>query len=281
MGQIKNRENEMLPSENSVLFITLDSCRYDTFESAQAVSLRSVGQLHCAEAPSFFTYGSHAAMFVGFTPGIASVSSRFINPRFGRLFRLQRAGWPGLVEPGFEVEGCNIVDGFRNQGYLTFGTGAVGWFDPAAPAAATLTKGFDSFFFAGNRGAAAQVDWLSQALNVELGKVASPDVFAFLNVGETHVPYHFHGAPWSDQDNPCVSFQGVDRRADCQERQRLCLEYLDSVLAPLIERFRHATILVCADHGDCWGEDGLWGHGFAHAMTLTVPLLIRYKGQGY
>ncbi len=54
----------------SFLFITLDSCRYDTFRDAQAPNLKSIGPLHRAFAPATFTYASHAAMFVGFTPGI-------------------------------------------------------------------------------------------------------------------------------------------------------------------------------------------------------------------
>ena len=37
--------------------------------------------------------------------------------------------------------------------------------------------------------------------------------------------------------------------------------------------------IVCADHGDCWGEDGLWEHGISHPCTLTVPLLLRVRGQ--
>ncbi len=54
----------------SVLFVTLDSCRYDTFASARIPTLRAVAPLHRAQAPGHFTYGSHAAMFVGFTPSI-------------------------------------------------------------------------------------------------------------------------------------------------------------------------------------------------------------------
>jgi len=54
----------MKVNSDSVLFITLDSCRYDTFESATAPHLKAVAPLHRAKAPSHFTYGSHAAMFV-------------------------------------------------------------------------------------------------------------------------------------------------------------------------------------------------------------------------
>jgi len=37
--------------------------------------------------------------------------------------------------------------------------------------------------------------------------------------------------------------------------------------------------VLTADHGDCWGEDGLWEHGISHRRTLEVPLLMRVQGQ--
>ena len=40
----------------------------------------------------------------------------------------------------------------------------------------------------------------------------------------------------------------------------------------------NSTIIICADHGDCWGEDGLWEHGISHKYTLEVPLVMRIKG---
>lgn len=262
-------------SAASVLFITLDLCRFDTFVAANAVALKEVAPLHKAHAPSHFTYGSHAAMFIGFTPGVvAAQPARFLNPKFARLFRLARAGFAGYAEPGFAIDGRDIVHGFRNAGYSTIGTGAMGWFDPASSVSEGLISGFDDFFFAGRAGVKHQVHWVEETLARHAGR----DSFVFINVGETHVPYHFIGASWDSSDNPCVPFQVVDRRDECSERQRLCCEYADRALGPLLSRFRNATTIVCADHGDCWGEDGLWEHGVSHPMTLTVPLLIRYKG---
>ena len=46
----------------------------------------------------------------------------------------------------------------------------------------------------------------------------------------------------------------------------------------LLKLFSNSTILICSDHGDCWGEDGLWEHGISHEKTLTVPLILRSKG---
>ena len=63
-----------------------------------------------------------------------------------------------------------------------------------------------------------------------------------------------------------------------RRRQRACLEHVDSLLTPLLESFRDATTVLTADHGDCWGEDGLWEHGISHRRTLEVPLLMRVRG---
>ncbi|MFN3352094.1 MAG: hypothetical protein ACK4Z5_00685 [Brevundimonas sp.] len=120
-----------------------------------------------------------------------------------------------------------------------------------------------------------QVDWIEARLTEGGDRPA----FVFVNVGQTHVPYHLKGAPWSADDNPCVPFQTVDRSAECRMRQTACVEYVDGRVAGLPARFRDATTLICADHGDCWGEDGLWEHGISHEMTLTVPLVLRYRGR--
>ena len=53
--------------KEDVLLITLDSCRFDTFKRAHTIF--PIGPLHRAESPSYFTYGSHAAIWMSFTRG--------------------------------------------------------------------------------------------------------------------------------------------------------------------------------------------------------------------
>ncbi len=261
----------------SVLFVTLDSCRYDTFAEADVPAMRRVGPLHKAQAPSHFTFGSHAAMFAGFTPGVAAARAPLINPKFGKIFKLTGPAFPGKGGEGYALEGRTVIEGFKRLNYLTIGSGGVAWFDPTAPASQALIADFDEFYYAGNSySLRRQLAWIDRRLP---GRDRSP-IFLFLNIGETHVPYYCEGAPWPCDDNPCVPFQTVDRSVDCRVRQRGCLEFVDAALAPLLERFSSATIVLCADHGDCWGEDGLWEHGVSHPMTLTVPLLIRLRGVG-
>lgn len=267
----------------SVLLISLDSCRYDTFASARLRHLPAVGPLHRAEAPGHFTYASHAAMWVGFTPGVASSHRAWLNPKGGRVFRLGNAGYarPGS-DDAFSLEGASIVEGFGRRGYRTIGTGAVGWFNRDTPTGRLLTDAFDAFWFSG-------ATWrLQQQLAwIEAQLAATPPEqpqFVFLNVGETHVPYWHEGASWPQHPSPCLPFGGDPTRglrcsrSRSRRRQRSCLEWVDAQLGPLLQRFASGTVLVCADHGDCWGEDGLWEHGISHWATLTVPLLLRVRG---
>ena len=91
-------------------------------------------------------------------------------------------------------------------------------------------------------------------------------------------PITIKGLRGSEKDNPCLPYQTVDRQNDCRERQALCCEYIDQHIKHLLDQFNGATVLLCGDHGDCWGEDDLWEHGTSLPMTLTVPLVMRYKG---
>ena len=268
--------------KEDVLIITLDSCRYDTFkhlfDKNLIPNLKSVGQLYRAQAPSHFTYGSHASFWMGFTPGIANTRKPYLNPKAGKLFRMSHSGLPTNNQDCFTLIGKNIVDGFNNQNYTTIGTGAVEWFNPSTETGAVLGSDFKAFYFAENTWSLNnQLQWINKQL-----ELCSPKqkVFCFLNIGETHVPYWHEGASWERWPSPCVPFGGDS--CDAMEsafRQRSCLEWVDFELGPLLKRFEDSTILVCADHGDCWGEDGLWEHGISHAATLTVPLLLRVRGE--
>jgi len=270
MTKLKNRLLDK-QSPRSILFITLDSCRYDTFEQADIPHLKSVGPLYRAMAPGNFTYASHAAMFLGFTPGVPGRLEAYINPKFAKIFRMATGGIKGKAKEFAVLDGRNIVDGFRRMGYLTVGSAAVGWFDPSTETGAELSREFERFHYRGMPfSIKEQLSWL-------IGQIVSAEqpVFAFLNIGETHVPYCHEGAGWGWEYNPCVPFSKHNDAAMCRQRQAACLEFVDRQIEPLLRTFSDSTIMVCADHGDCWGEDGLWEHGIHHTKVFEVPFLYR------
>ncbi len=263
----------------SVLFLTLDSCRYDSFRDAHAPALKSIAPLHKAQAPSHFTYGSHASFWMGFTPGIQSKRKiPWLNPKSGKLFRMKNSAAPNHGTDAFELTGSNIIEGFRELGYYTLGTGAVGWFDQGTPTGSVLASPFDQFWYSGQTWKLrAQLSWLFS--EIKLQKTKRP-IFVFLNIGETHVPYWHEDADWEPWPSPCVPFGGNQcSRRESRRRQIACLEWVDSQLSPILDAFRPCTTIACADHGDCWGENGLWEHGISHPSTLTVPLLMRVRGE--
>jgi hypothetical protein len=261
-------------SVDHILFITLDSCRFDTFSNSYAPNLKAVAPYYKAQAPGYFTYGSHSSMFVGFTPGIAGSAQTFFDPKFGKLFKIVGVGYSGKGTEGYALSGKNIIEGFNNLGYKTIGTAAMMWFDPSTVTGSHLTDSFSKFFYSGPYFLSEQIKFVDDCL----AKASSP-TFTFMNIGETHVPYWHEGALWSPEDNPCRPYQLADRSQECRERQRASLEFIDRKIGDLLRRHMDGTIIICADHGDCWGEDGLWEHAFMHEMTTTVPLMIRYKGK--
>jgi len=257
----------------SILFVTLDSCRYDAFVEARAPNLKSLAPLHRTQSPSHFTYGAHAAFFMGFTPGDASRQEPYVNPKYGKIFRMEGGGHPGAAPPLFTLSGHNIIDGLKKIGYRAIGTGAVNWFNPQRPTGRVLSADFDAFAFTGGGpGLKRQIEWIDTMLaQVSAGTPA----FVFLNLAETHVPYYYEGAPWDPSYNPARAFGTNNDAAEARRRQVACVEWCDKALEPLLARFANDTVIVCADHGDCWGEDGLWEHGVSHEKTLEVPLLFR------
>lgn len=256
----------------SVLLVTLDSCRHDAFAAAKAPNMKAIGPLHRAQAPANFTYGSHASMFVGFTPGVPERAEPYVNPKFGRIFKLDMQGFAGMAEPHFALAGRSIVDGFRRKGYRALGSGAMSWFDPATEAGGLLIEDFDAFAYVARKGLATQLAWIEE----QIARAGDAPLFLFLNIGETHVPYWHEGADWDAGVNPCRPFRGeTNDAAECRRRQIACIEYVDRLLEPLLDAFADATTVLCADHGDCWGEDGLWEHGITHPKVMEVPLLLR------
>ena len=66
---------------------------------------------------------------MGFTPGVIGSAEPWLNPKAGKLFRMAFSGHPGQDgDQSFRLEGPNIIEGFRRQGYCTIGSGAVVYF---------------------------------------------------------------------------------------------------------------------------------------------------------
>ncbi len=99
--------------------------------------------------------------------------------------------------------------------------------------------------------------------------------FAFLNVFDAHGEYV---AP--------ADFRGRFPAATPRERDYLGnIAAIDAAIGDLLGRLRadgsldNTLLIITSDHGEQFGEKGIWGHGNALYMgEIHVPLLIRWPG---
>ena len=264
------------------IFITIDSLRWDTFQEANLPFLRSLGQWKKACTQATYTFPAHMSFFVGKLPQTTDQTDYYDavagrrNAASGQMVRqrqLYRLDNPDSPRPALmTLKGRNIVEGFKRQGYTTVGTGAVSWFNPLLPAGRYLSEFFDSFNFfegphhASHASARKQVDWALCTLD----GVTTP-WFLFVNFGETHHRFVYEGCSWYDDP-----FDYGDAN-ECKRKQRACLEYLDGQIRRLVQILPESDLIICSDHGEAFGEDGLWGHGFHHPVIMEVPMLIQLR----
>ncbi len=263
---------------NDQIFLVFDSLRWDLFRKAKTPYLKGLGRWKKAYTPGTYTLPAHASFFAGKLPQTEdktdyydSAALRFIKGKPKRNLQLWRLSNPEAPRPARTVlEGENIIEGFKNLGYKTIGTGAVNWFNPELPAGKILTSPFDHFaFFAGkntypHESAEPQIEFALDKLN----ELKSP-YFLFINFGETHHRFTYKGCPWSDTPNPYGDM------AECKRRQTRCIEYLDGKIRDLLAELKGYDLVICSDHGEAMGENGLWGHSFYHKKVMEVPLLIK------
>lgn len=149
-----------------------------------------------------------------------------------------------------------------------------------------LRDGFKRFLVTG-AAARQQNEWLMNLIDKNARR---RNFFAFVNYGETHSPFQYEGMAansanvkemfsrsrlWNQRGRLDDSWTFHEEAYNLQVK---CAEFLDARTGELIDfllaRSRPATIVVCGDHGECFGEGGLYGHAFYHEKIMEVPILI-------
>jgi membrane-anchored protein YejM (alkaline phosphatase superfamily) len=264
------------------LLVTWDSCRFDAYQKARTPILDQFGPAHRAWAMATYTLPAHVALFHGFLPH-AFEATPFYNRYYQQLWRISHRKTNTQPLVSFPPGTKNLADGFANMGYYTVGTAAMSMFRHAP----MLRRGFDDFTVTKEQEARQQNQIIIKAVR---SNAASKPFFAFINYGETHSPFHHEDMPGFDpQAEEHFSYsrlhnqQGVTTdnwtfNQTAFDKQVSCAEFLDArmgdLLAFLKERGKPATVVMCADHGECFGENGLYGHAFYHEKVMEVPLLI-------
>jgi membrane-anchored protein YejM (alkaline phosphatase superfamily) len=260
------------------LLVTYDSCRFDAYQAAKTPVLDAHAVARQAFAQATYTFAAHASMFQGMLPHVFE-EKEFYNRFVKQMWRVQhrkRANARLNMPPGTR----SVIDGFNKLGYFTCGTGAMGWFKNNHQ----LLEFWQAFEYTGID-ARRQVKWTTQ----QLQNHPERPFFAFINFGETHAPYKFDGETGLEGDALARQRHEQGKKRDGHDAtaqfdaamwqmQVDCVEFLDARMGELLAFFdrtgRDVTIVMCADHGDCFGEAGLYGHGFYHPKVMEVPMAI-------
>lgn len=258
--------------KNYVL-VTLDSCRYDAFEQASTPNFNELGRTFKCFSHGDYTLPSHMSIFKGILPEPLEDDIEYIS-HSKRLFKLRSPNMKKFSKKSLVLDGEDIIEGFCRMGYRTIGTGGVDWFDPKSPGSSCLIKNFHKYGFFGEYFyLKKQVDFLYA--NLQSCLTDKKPFFMFCNVGETHIPY------WNDESDAPQGFnikRAKNQNADeARRRQINSIEFADRYLGRWLCSVKGSMdicIIVTADHGDCWGEDGLWGHSICHHKVHEVPMII-------
>jgi hypothetical protein len=248
---------------HDVLLVTLDSLRYDvardTLSAGRTPRLAELlpgDRWQERRSPGTFTFPAHQAFFAGFLP--TPVGQR----KAGRLFACNSLRGTTVTARTYAFNAPDIVTGLAELGYHTVCVGGVGFFSKQTRLGRVLPGLFDESYWSPTLGVDDQ-DSTQHQCDVAVARIRSlplsQRVFLFMNVAATHAPH------WAYLDGPAM---------DSIDSMAAALAYVDIHIGRMIRRLRKRRswlVILCSDHGEAFGEDGLHGHGFPHPAVWTVP----------
>ena len=269
----------------NVVVVVLDSLRYDSAMTAGMPNMAKLGPIERRWSYASWTAPSHYNLLMGLLPHRSPTqvyASEYYKEDFTRY--TERLGVPG-IEFAAMLPSLWLPTYLRNVlGYTTGGMVSMPVLNPTTP----VNRDFDSYELMGSH-----FDMLGMLDKL----VFDPDrpSFWLLNVGETHYPYALPGEDpreWptisgvhgvfkhlDDQPAPgedtAPRFFDESELARLQQRQVRAAAYTDELLAKLYDLVPPRTwIIVTADHGELFGEEGYFGHGpIAHEKVYEVPFV--------
>ena len=267
---------------NNLVWVIMDSCRYDSFEAASTPNIDRLGQAEKRFSYASWTSPSHYAFLMGMVPHQSPrgvFASEVYKEEFAKW--VDRLGIPDLSFKTF-VPYLSLPKVLKDNGYHNIGRVSM----PVLNQFTTMKTHFDDYRLMDDHN-----DFKGMIEEMEFP--GDKPRFYFLNLGETHYPYMLEG-----EDLPVISgVHGVFKRMDdtlgsggedkedeffsAEEMKRLhqqqirCVEYVDSLVGRLYEKCPESThIIITADHGELFGEDGYFGHGpIVHELVLGVPFV--------
>lgn len=251
-----------LIGQADVLFLTLDTLRYDAAQRAwQENRLSTLGSYLAPNgweqrhSPGSFTFAAHQAFFAGFLPTPLGPGP---HPR---LFAARFEGSLSTAPSTFVFEESNLPQALAARGYKTICVGGTGFFNQQNELARVLPGLFTEAHWHPDLGVTcrqAPENQVARAIQ-SLDAAGHRRVFLFINVSAIHQPNWFYAAS-----------QGPDTLTS----HSAALVAVDRALQPLFRALKRRAptfAIVCSDHGTAYGEAGYWGHRIGHEVVWNVP----------
>jgi arylsulfatase A-like enzyme len=298
------------PGGVNILLIVLDTVRSESlslygYHKNTTPYLKELAKrgvcFDSAISPSPWTLPAHASMFTGKYPH--QLSSGWYAPLDNTFPTLAEVlGDVGYVTSGFVANTpyCSYETGL-NRGFAHFEDYAISTGELFR--SSSLVRRATLQFF-GLRRLSGNYDLLGRknAANINetflswLDRNSGKPFFTFLNYFDAHDPYlppplSQNPDSWTtDQYRLACSWWFMDKKdlkahqiEEAKNAYESCISYLDGQIAHLFDELyqrevlENTVVIITSDHGEMFGEHGLYGHGNClYRPVLQVPLVILY-----
>ncbi len=180
-------------NKHNVLFVTIDSCRYDTAINSHLPFLSSLSKIKKGEAPSSYTLPSHISYFSGILPNLID-GDQYLDG-IDQIWRSVNAKVRNK-KVAITFDGINIIDYYQKQNYSVVGVGGVSFFKKNKNN--ILPSLFNNFIHFSKTSkenslirSAEESPLINQNIETILQNIhQNQPFFLFINCPETHIPYN-------------------------------------------------------------------------------------------
>lgn len=267
--------------KNHIVFIVMDSCRFDSFVAASTPNIDRIGKTEKRYSYASWTAPSHYAYTMGMMPH-TSPQHVFASEVYKAEFIewKERTGCHQIAFQDFLPE-LSLPKVMSKLGYRTVARVSM----PVLNRYTLISQHFDDYRLMDNHN-----DFAGMVAEIEFPKECPQ--YYFLNLGETHYPYMLsgedmphisgvHGVFKSLDKNPDAGddnggkFFDMEQLRDLHQQQVACVEYIDGQIGKLICKApKNAYFIITSDHGELFGEGGYFGHGpIMHEKCFEIPFV--------
>lgn len=286
----------------NVVFITIDSCRYDTAKHADIPTIKGMGPLRKAYTHGSYTVPAHISFFSGHLPAVLDEPKLpYYSESEKQLWRIKTGIARDSKPTGLSLEGNNVLEGYKKLGYYVLGVGGVTQFSDGSLLRSYFGEEFLYYGFNLDEELLSprfEDPFPLNHIDEIVKKIEKYDRwFLFLNCPETHYPYDHkvgQNIPKYIIDQFPKLMKAINLRESensdelsvefgkaLHNMQKEALESIDQRLQVLFESLpknRDILTVICSDHGDNFGEYFVgkrrWGHLFPSPEVMQVPLII-------